>query len=194
MNRSARIVLAVFVVFVGVFLCYAKYSNHSSPPQSAKHDPAAAVVQPNPSLDQTESRVAQTTPPSAKTSMPQKKIDSTLAQPAPTTGGLVAVIDPATGQLRQADATDIAAATAAPAPQGLQRRALTLAPKAEVQTFDAGGGATGAVLGDDQMTFMVVTKTPDGKLSSECVDGKKTADARVHAKNKKTSENNIADE
>ena len=90
------------------------------------------------------------------------------------------MIDSTTGQLRQADATDIGGLAPQPV---LQRRAFTLAAPVEPQvtTFAAPGGATGAVLGDDQMTFMVVTKTPDGKLSTDCVDGKKAAEAKVRA-------------
>ena len=183
MNRSARSILGVFVVIAGVFLYYAKHSNHSSPPQNANRTLAAPVTQASAPANQAESQPV--TSASAKTLAPQKKISTTAAQTAPATGGLVAVIDPETGQLRQADATDIAAATAAPAPTGLQRRALTLAPKvAEVQTFEAPGGATGAILGDDSMAFMVVTKTPDGKLSTDCVQGKNTAEAKVRAGNR----------
>src|SRR5215475_2089182 len=126
MNRSARIILGVFVVIAGVFLYYARYSIHSSPPQNASRTLAAPVTQASAPASQPVSQQAQPVA-SASAKAPEKRISSTdAAQTAPAAGGLVAVIDPATGQLRQADATDIAAATV-PAPTGLQRRALTLA-------------------------------------------------------------------
>jgi hypothetical protein len=41
------------------------------------------------------------------------------------------------------------------------------------------GGAVGAMLGEDSLTYMVVTAAPDGKLAMDCVTGDKAAAARV---------------
>ena len=192
MNRSARVILGALALVVGVYLYHALHSNHSSPPRDAKRTAAAPAVQASPSANQNE-RQAKPSAPSTSGSVPVQKGKSPVsANQPPVAGGLVAVIDPATGQLREADATDIGALVAPP--PALQRRALTLAAPVtpEVTTFAGPGGSTGAVLGDDQMAFMVVTKTPDGKVTTDCVTGKKAADARVragnHAKKKVSAE------
>ena len=39
------------------------------------------------------------------------------------------------------------------------------------------GGAVGVMLGDDSLSYMVVTKTPGGKLADDCVTGDKSAAA-----------------
>lgn len=195
MNRSARIILAVFVLAAVVTLLYPRHSNYSSPPPRATQNSAVPVVQQaaSPSIQpDTQAGKPAATP---STGSATRKQTIAEPQPVPTAGGLVAVIDPTTGQLRQADATDIGAATATPAPAGLQRRAALAPQVTEVQTFAAPGGGTGAVLGDDSMSFVVVTKLPDGTLSEQCIDGKKAADAKVRAanrtKNKKSTEKKI---
>jgi hypothetical protein len=43
------------------------------------------------------------------------------------------------------------------------------------------GGAVGAMLGEDALTYMVVTAAPDGKLAMDCVTGDQAAAARVAA-------------
>lgn len=181
MNRSARVILGALILVVGVYLYHVVHSNHSSPPQDANRAAATPALQPSPSLSQNELR-AKPPAPSTSGSVPvQKEKSAVTANQQPVAGGLVAVIDSATGRLREADATDIGA-VGAPQP-ALQRRALTLAAPVtpEVTTFAGPGGSTGAVLSDDQMAFMVVTKAPDGKLTTDCVTGKKAADARIGA-------------
>ena len=37
--------------------------------------------------------------------------------------------------------------------------------------FHGPGGSVGVRLGDDSLSYMVVTKTPDGKLAEDCVTG-----------------------
>ena len=97
------------------------------------------------------------------------------AKPAASTaqqGGIVVFIDPVTGQIRQPDPSEIGALVTPTAP----------APKApEPALIQGPGGAVGARLGGDAMTYMVVTTTPDGKLDMDCVTGEKAAAARVAA-------------
>ena len=78
-------------------------------------------------------------------------------------------IDPVTGQIRQ--------------PTGAEIGALS-EPKAEAvqsqPTLIAGpGGGVGVVLDDSTMMYMVVTKSPDGKLDMDCVTGDKAAANRI---------------
>ncbi|HJZ65719.1 MAG TPA: hypothetical protein VKD70_15440 [Candidatus Acidoferrum sp.] len=183
MNRSTRIILGVFVLVAVAVLLYAKHAYHNSSPQRAQQNPSAPVVpQTVTPVSKTESRAdkAATTSSAAAPVLQKEYGAAPQPQPVPTTGGLVAVIDPATGQLREADATDIGGLAPQPA---LQRRTLTLAAPAtiEPQTFAGPGGSVGVVLGEDAMSFMVVTKGPDGTLSADCVDGKKAADAKIQA-------------
>jgi len=99
-----------------------------------------------------------------KTAVPQK------AAPA---GGVVVFIDPATGKIRQPDASEIGGLVPAPG---------SVAPKAPEPTMIQGpGGAVGAMLGEDALTYMVVTAAPDGKLAMDCVTGDQAAAARVAA-------------
>ncbi len=98
-----------------------------------------------------------------------------VAKPAASTtqqGGIVVFIDPVTGQIRQPDPSEIGNLVNSTGP----------APKAPAPALIQGpGGAVGARLGSDAMTYMVVTTTPDGKLDMDCVTGEKAAAARVSA-------------
>jgi hypothetical protein len=87
------------------------------------------------------------------------------------TPGVVVFIDPATGQIRQPDASEIG---------GLVPSTASVAPKApEPALIQGPGGAVGVRLGEDSLAYMVVTTTPDGKLAMDCVTGDKAAAARV---------------
>jgi hypothetical protein len=91
----------------------------------------------------------------------------------PPAGGVVVFIDPATGQIRQPDASEIGGLVTPPAGP---------APKAPEPTLLQGpGGAVGARLGADALTYMVVTTAPGGQLAMDCVTGDKAAAARVTA-------------
>jgi hypothetical protein len=98
----------------------------------------------------------------------------TTTQPAPA-AGMVVFIDPATGKIRQPDAAEIGALTGASssAPTTFQS---TLAP-AEPTMISGPGGAVGVRLGDDSLSYMVVSRTPEGKLAEDCVTGEKAAAA-----------------
>jgi hypothetical protein len=91
-------------------------------------------------------------------------------------GGVVVFIDPATGKIRQPDASEIG---------GLVTPAGSVAPKApepaQPALIQGPGGAVGARLGADSLTYMVVSTAPGGKLAMDCVTGDKAATARVIA-------------
>ncbi|MEO8054819.1 MAG: hypothetical protein ABI768_06680 [Acidobacteriota bacterium] len=95
--------------------------------------------------------------------------------PAAAAKGLVVFIDPVTGKIRQPEPSEIGALTAPPA--------ATAAPAVEPPLLmkTGPGGAVGVVLDSRFESFMVVTKTPDGKLAMGCVEGKKKADEAVSA-------------
>jgi hypothetical protein len=95
-------------------------------------------------------------------------------KPAGATNGVVVFIDPATGQIRQPDASEIGGLVtpAGPAPK---------APVPAPALIQGPGGAVGARLSEDSLTYMVVTAAPDGKLAMDCVTGEKAAAARVTA-------------
>ena len=95
--------------------------------------------------------------------------------PAPKTagqttgGGMVVVIDPATGQVREATAAEIGAIGApSPSPSSAQTSANQFAPVAPVGQPGPGGSVVLTLDGSND-TFSVMTKGPDGKLSMECV-------------------------
>ena len=81
-------------------------------------------------------------------------------------------IDPATGKTRQPTAADIE-----------KLIGVTKARLAEKQTESptpldvryGPGGAVGVKLGPSSLSYIVATRTPDGKVSTECVTGAKGA-------------------
>lgn len=98
------------------------------------------------------------------------------AAPAPAPG-LVVFVDPVTGKIRQPDPAEIGALTA-PKPG---TEAAAPAPEAPLVMRSGPGGAVGIVLDSRFESFMVVRKTPDGKLAMDCVAGDRSADAAVAA-------------
>lgn len=113
-------------------------------------------------------------PPDAK----KARLAQTKAAPPPgvpsarSAGGLVVFIDPATGQIRQPDAVEIGSLAPPPA-------AVTSVDEAPLAMKFGPGGAVGIVLDSRFESFMVVTRTPDGKLTMDCVTGSKKADEAV---------------
>jgi hypothetical protein len=83
------------------------------------------------------------------------------------------VVDPATGNIRQPNASEIGKIVA-PA-------TTTAAPKAHAEPalIEGPNGAVGVKLSEDFLTYMVVTTGPDGKLALDCVTGEKAAAARM---------------
>ena len=86
--------------------------------------------------------------------------------------GSTVVIDPVTHQIRQATAAELADLTKAD-----QQRQAGQPPAPKM--FAGPGGSLGVVLDDSTMSYMVVTKRPDGKLDMDCVTGGKASTDRV---------------
>ncbi len=108
------------------------------------------------------------------------------AKPAPAASGVVVFKDPVTGKIRQPEPEEI-------------RQLLRQSPGGEgavvqgetVRQVRGPQRGVGMILPESTMVSIVVTKGPDGKLSSECVSGgQKAAEARVAAaaQSKKTKE------
>lgn len=87
--------------------------------------------------------------------------------------GLTAFIDPDTGQLREPTAEELAALA------NSQLDATRSAPTNATTPIVAPSGIQGLTLGDEQMTFTVVTRAPDGTLAIEHAAGKTAAERRV---------------
>jgi hypothetical protein len=135
---------------------------------------AAAACSAQSNAQQTPKAAANAVPPPSG-KVPAAKTPSQAApQQGAAPGGLVVFIDPDTGKIRQPDAAEIGALTGAGAgPRTFQSNVAPAAP-----TMISGpGGAVGVKLGDDSLSYTVLTKTPDGKLAEECVTGDKSAAA-----------------
>jgi hypothetical protein len=98
-------------------------------------------------------------------------------------GGLVVFVDPVTGEIREPDAAEIGDLLSPPGAAASRE-----IPEDRPLVMKTGpGGAVGVVLDSRFESFLVVTKTPDGKLAMECVTGGKKADEIVAAGAKKTA-------
>lgn len=121
---------------------------------------------------------AQAVPPPSdakKAAEPEKRAAPPPGIPsAPSAGGLVVFIDPVTGMIRQPDAAEIGSLFPPPA-------AVTPLVEEPLVMKIGPGGAVGVMLDSRFESFMVVTKTPDGKLAADCVVGAKKADEIVSA-------------
>ena len=113
--------------------------------------------------------LAQAAPP------PEEKAAKTRETPAAPAKGLVVFIDPVTGKIREPQPAEIGALTAPPAATAAP------APEPPLLMKTGPGGAVGVVLDSRFESFMVITKTSDGKLAMECVTGGKKADEAVSA-------------
>ena len=158
-----RFLIVILSIFAAVAACAVAADQPPAPPDSKKAVPSTG------SPGMTDDKKRSSVPPAA---------------PA---GGLVVFIDPATGQVRQPDASEIG---------GLVTPAGGPAPKAPEPTPIQGpGGAVGVRLGTDSMNYVVVTTAPEGQLDMDCVTGEKAASARVTAapapKPKETSEGSV---
>ena len=106
------------------------------------------------------------------------KDSGTNAVPAAPKGGVVVFKDPVTGKIRQPDASEIGALVGSTPPIAAATAFIGPVPSAE---FQGPGGSVWVKLGDDSLTYMVVTKAADGKLAADCVTGGKAAAAAVAA-------------
>ena len=124
-------------------------------------------------------------PPKAQANAAQaasvKELAKTSPQAAPeqpaAAGGLVVFIDPDTGKIRQPDAAEIGTLSGTPAPAnaGGANAPMARQPVTRPVEFRGVGNIRGIKLGEDSLSYMVVTKTPDGKLAEACVTGDKAA-------------------
>lgn len=91
----------------------------------------------------------------------------------PQTQGMIAVKDPQTGQLRPPTPNEAKA---------LQQAAASLQPvrPAKPATVKRPDGTLQRHLGDAGQTYSVLSRTPDGKLAIECVNGDKAAEQALH--------------
>ncbi len=90
-------------------------------------------------------------------------------------GGVVVFRDPVTGKIRQPDAAEIGELTKS-------KGSAAQANAGRHEEIYAAGGAVGLRLDDSMDVYMVVTRNPGGKLSTECVMGRKAAAAKVNSR------------
>ena len=149
--RPTRIIFAVALLAAAV--CAVEADAQQPPKAPANAAQAASVKEP------------------AKTS-PQAAPE----QPA-AAGGLVVFIDPDTGKIRQPDAAEIGTLSGTPAPAnaGGANAPMARQPVTRPVEFRGVGNIRGIKLGEDSLSYMEVTKTPDGKLAEACVTGDKAA-------------------
>jgi len=128
---------------------------------------AVCAVQAN-AQEPVKAPVKKSQPPSGK--KPAAKTVTQAPQSAAPSAGMVVFVDPVTGKIRQPDAEEIGALTGS-------RASAQVAIESVPVTINGPGGAVGMKLGDDSLSYMVVTRTPDGKLAEDCVTGEKAASA-----------------
>lgn len=110
-----------------------------------------------------------------KSAVPAKAAEQ-KAQPAPAgAGGSMIFIDPATGKTRAPEPGEVEALTAP------KSKSLSVAA-APTEFKSPTGAGVGVVLGEESMSYSVVTIGPDGKLKQSCVTGAQAATAVVNGK------------
>jgi hypothetical protein len=87
-------------------------------------------------------------------------------------------IDPVTGKVRQPTPADIENLMGATKARAVAKQSGQ--PEQLDMRYGA-GGAVGVKLGATSLSYVVATKTPDGKLSVDCVTGDKAAAKAVSA-------------
>jgi hypothetical protein len=97
---------------------------------------------------------------------------ATLHTPAHAQEGMVVVRDPQTGQLRAPTPAERQALTRGPA---ASLRAMGPAVPLSSQVVRNPDGSRKLKLGQRGQVFEVVTRTPDGKLTEQCVQGEDAA-------------------
>jgi hypothetical protein len=109
-------------------------------------------------------------------------------EPAMTPSAQIAVRDATTGRLRAPTAAEVATLHAAGA------QALRGARPAENLTRYHRSGATGARLNDNFMSYAVIVRQPDGRLTEYCFASLEAAQAAVAAGPASSSTNNLPTE
>jgi hypothetical protein len=94
----------------------------------------------------------------------KKPVKKSLAKPSTAAPGSVISKDPVTGELREPTIEERQALTS-----------LTVRRLSAATPIVGAGGAIGMAAPEEAMSFMVVTKGPDGKLIQRCVQGSEMA-------------------
>jgi hypothetical protein len=89
--------------------------------------------------------------------------------------GMVVVRDAVTGKMRAPTPEEMRALHAA-TPAGAPNAAMSAARPSAGASLTGRGGAHGVRVGESHMVYEVVTRGPDGKLSSQCVQGADAAE------------------
>jgi hypothetical protein len=89
--------------------------------------------------------------------------------------GMVVVRDAVTGKMRPPTPEEMRALRAA-TPPGAPNASMSTARPSAAATLTRHDGARGVRVGESHMVFEVVTRGPDGKLSSQCVQGQEAAE------------------
>lgn len=110
--------------------------------------------------------------------IPQQQVQA-AGKTTPAASGIKVFIDPATGRIREPEAWEVeqlnrmqAESSRAP---GRTRMGRQAAPAAIFHR----SGASGVMLGEDQMNYSVAQLNPDGTLSTDCVTGRQVAANRL---------------
>jgi hypothetical protein len=112
--------------------------------------------------------------------------DQASGAPSAGAAGLVVFIDPLTGKLVQPNAEDFAKLSA---PKGAAVAPKAPARKAPVTFIYGPGNTVGMATPPESFSYAIVTTTPEGKLTLDCVVGAKAANDRIAAgESRKTPE------
>jgi hypothetical protein len=145
----------------------------SQPASQPRQSPSAPQPQATPAPAATASTAAQT-PTAAPAAKPSASAAQTPATAVPAgSAAQQAHIDPKTGQLRPTEHDDAAVIASKSQTKRLARSAA-----AEPQQF-ATENAVGVAVPDEVQPYTVATKTPDGKIVIEHVQGGKAAADKV---------------
>lgn len=126
-----------------------------------------------PADQQPASSGTKTTPPAAKA--PAAPAPTKPATVAPQgAGGVMVFKDPVTGKIRQPEPGEVESLLSSG-----QKSLQSLVPPAAEPFRSPAGAGIGLRIGEESMSYMVVTKAPDGKLKKSCVTGSKAATATL---------------
>jgi hypothetical protein len=103
-----------------------------------------------------------------------------VAKAASGADGMMAFIDPETGQIREPEAWE-AEQLARTQAEAAKQRALTLrgGRRERRATLYHPSGAVGMEVGEDQMSYSIASVNSDGTLSMDCLPGRQAAEKRV---------------
>jgi len=147
----------------------------------ASHQQAQSAPAPAPSQEQT---IAPAAAPAAAKTAATSAASAAPAESAPAPAGVAAQqahIDPNTGQLRPIEHDDAPTLARASSRSRLARTAQA----ASVEFF-TDSGVPGATVPDEVQAYTVATRTPDGKVVIEHVQGSKAAADRVKQNSSKS--------